>query len=284
MARYTRENSPWKKRVLVPFWVLRDLLTLVIIASYALTLAALVNNEDDLDDDFDQSDINAAKAIVAAFMAAFVISLLLDIFCMIKYARHSLSPGIFLIISVIQTTFWTVLLILQIIGSASLGRAYITIFGVGCFLLYLGLLIYASTVYHRARKSRSRGAYTAAANPAATNPLSAQEYGQTGYTGYGQAPAYNSSGNTYYQESYAPHAQELKPVPAPAQGHATEYFSPAQVRSPLSPVSHEYVMPPPHPSVSPSQSPLPASHPSTGQLPYVLPPPVKGDAHEMPGR
>lgn len=159
-------------------------------------------------------------------------------------------------------------------------------------LLYLGLLIYAGVVYHRDRKARrTGGAYAPTTNPV-NNNLSAQEYGQATYAGsYGNGPTYGQAPTYTYNEAYAPRAEELKPIPMPRQQQqhhqTTEYFSPSSVgATPVSPQSAGgYVMPPPHPSVSPAPtSPLPASHPSTGQGPYVLPPPMKGGAHEMPGR
>lgn len=50
---------------------------------------------------------------------------------MIQYMRRSLRPRTFLIINVIQTTFWTVVLVLQIIGAADSG-AHITWFAIAC--------------------------------------------------------------------------------------------------------------------------------------------------------
>lgn len=35
---YTRQNTPWLKRVLVPFWVIRNLLMLILIAIYAAAI------------------------------------------------------------------------------------------------------------------------------------------------------------------------------------------------------------------------------------------------------
>lgn len=65
MARYTSDTSPWKKRVLLPFWILRDLLTLLIIATYAVILATI--NADAVDTPYNNSNdggIKAAKACV----------------------------------------------------------------------------------------------------------------------------------------------------------------------------------------------------------------------------
>lgn len=62
MARYTSETSPWKKRILLPIWIIRDGLTLIIIAIYAFTLSVLVSDPNDkLDEDFDDETIKAAK-------------------------------------------------------------------------------------------------------------------------------------------------------------------------------------------------------------------------------
>lgn len=70
-------------------------------------------------------------------MTAFAVSLLLDVWCMIQYIRHSLSPRTFLIINTLQTLFWVAIVVLQIVGNASYGRAYVSIFGVAA--LYVSL-------------------------------------------------------------------------------------------------------------------------------------------------
>lgn len=46
MALYTNETNPWKKRVLLPSWIIRDILTMILIASYALTLTVIIRAED----------------------------------------------------------------------------------------------------------------------------------------------------------------------------------------------------------------------------------------------
>lgn len=219
MARYTSETSPWKKRILLPIWIIRDGLTLIIIAIYAFTLSVLVSDPNDkLDEDFDDKTINAAKIVVAVFMTAFAVSLLLDVWCMIQYIRHSLSPRTFLIINTLQTLFWVAIVVLQIVGNASYGRAYVSIFGIAAFLLYLSLFIYSVTVFRRDRQLRASksGHYAPAANPT-NNNLSAQEYGQANYgqATYGQATyGQTSYGGPYGdRSSFAPSAdEELKPV------------------------------------------------------------------------
>ncbi|KAL0261702.1 hypothetical protein SLS55_003132 [Diplodia seriata] len=215
MARYTRETSPWKKRVLLPIWIIRDGLTVIIIAMYAFILSVLIRDPtDDLDQDFDDKTINTAKILVAVFLTLFIVSLLLDVWCMIQYVRHSLSPRTFLIINVLQLLFWIGIIVLQIVGNAALGHVYVSIFGIAALLLYISLFIYAVTVFRRDRRLRASnsGHYAPAVNPT-NNHLSAQEYGQTSYAGpYNQPPIYNvPSYDT--RGSFAPSAEEeLKPV------------------------------------------------------------------------
>ncbi|OJD31672.1 cys met metabolism pyridoxal phosphate-dependent enzyme protein [Diplodia corticola] len=210
MARYTRETSPWKKRVLLPIWILRDGLTIIIIAMYAFILAVLIKDpSDELYEDYDDSAVNAAKAVVAVFMTLFIVSLLLDIWCMVQYVRHSLSPRTFLIINTLQLLFWIAIVVLQFIGNASYGRVYVGIFGIAALLLYISLFIYACTVFRRDRNLRASnsGHYAPAANPI-NNQLSAQEYGQTSYAGpYNQPPVH---GVPLYDSRGAD--EELKPV------------------------------------------------------------------------
>lgn len=90
-------------------------------------------------------------------------------------------------------------------------------------ILYFSFLIYASSVYHRERKSGNRGIYAPTANPNHHNNLSAQEYGQAG--GYGQA-TYDGSVPPYSGPHQDDYAQELKPV---QQG--TEYHAPVSAPS-----------------------------------------------------
>lgn len=62
MACYSHETSPWKKRVLLPFWILRDALTIILIASYAIILSAISDDPNDtLEDNFSDREIKSTK-------------------------------------------------------------------------------------------------------------------------------------------------------------------------------------------------------------------------------
>ncbi|KAF2091903.1 hypothetical protein K490DRAFT_53072 [Saccharata proteae CBS 121410] len=167
------QTSPWLKRVLIPFWVVRLLLMVLVVAVFGLALGLLANHKhtsasdshhdsdgvayDDLDE-LSGSEIRKATA---------------------------LKPRTFLIFNVLQTTVWLVILVLDIVV-ATKSSAFGGLFTIVEFLVFLGLLIYAAVVYHRERK-QGRGSYTPALSPEHAEPLS-----------YASAPQ-------LYHEAYAPH-------------------------------------------------------------------------------
>jgi hypothetical protein len=116
-------ESPFLKRVLIPFWVVRILVMIVEIGAYGLVLGAAASYKDELDDalfnaGYDDSGRTTTTiiAVAATIMVLILVCLILDIVCIVKRSRRNLSPKFFLIVNVVQTLFWTVMFILSMLG------------------------------------------------------------------------------------------------------------------------------------------------------------------------
>ncbi|KAK0712754.1 hypothetical protein B0T26DRAFT_629021, partial [Lasiosphaeria miniovina] len=162
------EPSPFMKRVLVPFWVARILLMLFEIGVYALSIGVVAHYRENLSSyeraHPDEYNVNVARVIAIASVILVIIlaCLVLDIVCIVMRARRTLSPRLFLIINVAQSTVWVVLFILSMVGSPG---PLALLLNVVILLSFLGVLIYASVVFHRFRKGKIVPAYAAALNP-----------------------------------------------------------------------------------------------------------------------
>ncbi|KAJ9157675.1 hypothetical protein NKR23_g329 [Pleurostoma richardsiae] len=208
--------SPFLKRVLIPFWVIRILVMCLDIVVYALLIGVIASHSDDFEDD--GGSVGGALGIVVVVMLIILLCLALDITCIVKRAKRTLSPRFFLIVNVVQTTIWTVLFILSMIGSRT---AVAFIINIIVYLSFIGVLIYAGVIYHRQRKGTLRGTYVPAANPSeqhiyvqntgyayppATDPYQGGAvYENTGYPSYTQ-PIYQGEQKPSY---YDPQSQPL---------------------------------------------------------------------------
>lgn len=115
-------DSPFLKRVLVPFWVVRIAVMVLDIGLYGLFIGVTAAYSDDIDSDYGAetgSEKTSAEliAVTAVIMIFIIACLALDIVCIVKRARRTLSPKFFLIVNVVQTTLWTVLFVLSLIGA-----------------------------------------------------------------------------------------------------------------------------------------------------------------------
>lgn len=148
-----RESSPFLKRVLIPFWILRMLVLLVGLGLYGLTMAALIAFTDDilqLESEYNTNlQLSLLKALNGIIMGILLLCLILEFVCVIKRGRKTLSPGFFLGTNIVQSTFITVMFILSMIGARTPTTVGIS---VAILLLFLGFLIYAAVVYHKYRK------------------------------------------------------------------------------------------------------------------------------------
>jgi hypothetical protein len=107
---------------------------LIDIAIYALVIIALAAYKNDIEDELDRTygtsqNLGVVTAIAVIIMIIIGLCLVLDLICIVKRIRHTLTPRYFLISNVIQTTIWTVLFILSMIGA----RTGATI-GIGVFI------------------------------------------------------------------------------------------------------------------------------------------------------
>jgi len=121
MARYNVGESPFMKRVLVPFWVVRIIVMLIDVAAYTLIIIAVAKYRNEFDDALREYDTNLTSktvlAIVCVVLGIVGICLILDVVCIIQRCRRALSPPFFLVVNVLQTAIWTVLFILSLIGA-----------------------------------------------------------------------------------------------------------------------------------------------------------------------
>ncbi|KAF2465576.1 uncharacterized protein BDR25DRAFT_270225 [Lindgomyces ingoldianus] len=199
----------WKKRILIPFWIIRIVLMLFIIVVYGLALKVLA-------DDPDKSA--PAIGIVVVFMLLIIAVLLMDILAILLFMRDALNPKTFLIMNVVQTTFWAAVLLLDVVAIARGASAVGIGFTVFVLFTFVALLIYASIGYHRQRKMAQRGNYAPAHNPAAPAPAAAPAYNAPPY---GNAPPYQQN-TAYYSQTG--HPVELHSHTQP-QGAASDYYA-----------------------------------------------------------
>ncbi|KAF6803044.1 hypothetical protein CSOJ01_11166 [Colletotrichum sojae] len=157
------DGSPFLKRVIVPFYVVRMVVMFIEIIIYALAIAFIAANKDSLDREVDQEGAsNVAIAIVVVIMVIVALCLSLDLVCIIKRSRRTLTPLFFLIANCIETGIWTVLFVLSMIGISGTTRGLSIIVAIVVYASFFGMLIYASVIFHRHRKGTLRGDYTPA--------------------------------------------------------------------------------------------------------------------------
>lgn len=111
-------DSPFLKRVLVPFWVVRILIMVVDIGIYGLAIGVVASEKSDLDDaladaGYSSQTTTTVLAILVVVMVLILACLVLDIVCIVKRSKRTLSPKFFLIVNVVQTLLWTILFALS---------------------------------------------------------------------------------------------------------------------------------------------------------------------------
>lgn len=124
-------DSPFLKRVLIPFWVIRIIIMLIYAAVYVAALAAIGAFSDEINDALEdeglsRSSLGAVIGVMVVVLVIILICLIIDIVCIVKRSRRTLSPRFFLITNVVQTAVWVVLMGLSLAGSGG-GAANIII-------------------------------------------------------------------------------------------------------------------------------------------------------------
>lgn len=115
--------SPFMKRVLIPFWVVRILFMVIQIIIYGLAIGFTIAASSRSGNHYNSFSGRAGGALAIAIVVAIliIVCLALDIVCIVKRARRTLSPRFFLIVNVIQTVFWAVMFILSMVGVRTTG-------------------------------------------------------------------------------------------------------------------------------------------------------------------
>lgn len=132
------EHSPFLKRVLVPFWVIRIIIMGINIASMGIAIAALAyvnSNRDRYSNELEElkSNYNVQQALSVAIvilvvqMVLVLICLAGDIACIIKRSRRTLTPKFFLGVNIFQSLFWVVSFILSMLGARTVVSIVINI-------------------------------------------------------------------------------------------------------------------------------------------------------------
>ena len=115
------DSSPFLKRVLIPFWVIRCIVMLIQIGLYGLLIAGLGVFKDDVQKLWDEYNTNlnydAVLAVSCIIMAIVLLCLILDITCIIMRARRTLSPSFFLGVNITQSVFYVVNFILSLVNA-----------------------------------------------------------------------------------------------------------------------------------------------------------------------
>ncbi|EJT70204.1 hypothetical protein GGTG_12377 [Gaeumannomyces tritici R3-111a-1] len=155
-----QDTSPFRKLVLVPLWLIRDLVMTINIALLALIIftfayADRTNKHDELGASWQnlrKSGITAVAviAIASVNMAIILLCLILDLVCLVKRIRHSLTPRFFLVTNWIQTIIWTVLFALSMVGTRAVAPIVIAVM---IYLTFIGMLIYAIVVYRHEKRN-----------------------------------------------------------------------------------------------------------------------------------
>jgi hypothetical protein len=115
------DSSPFLKRVLIPFWVVRVIVMLIQIGLYGLVIAGLGVFKDDVQklwDEYNTSlNYDAVLAVSCIIVVIILLCLILDIVCIIMRARRTLSPPFFLGVNITQSVFYVVNFILSLVNA-----------------------------------------------------------------------------------------------------------------------------------------------------------------------
>ncbi|KAK3485584.1 uncharacterized protein B0T23DRAFT_50720 [Neurospora hispaniola] len=221
------DSSPFLKRVIIPFWVFRVIIMVLELGACGLVIAAITLQQDDLESDFGDTTVKTAIAIVAVCMMLVFLCLVLDIVCIIKRGRRTLSPKFFLITNVVQTTTWVVLIILAVIGART---AATIILAIVILISFVGMLIYASIIYHRFRKGdlnpgAGGNGYVKAVNPAINQGFYAED---TAYASQAYAIQAEPSAQKYPASPYSVGVAPVEAAATTQYPKPTFYDAPAQ--------------------------------------------------------
>ncbi|KAL1594543.1 hypothetical protein SLS60_010303 [Paraconiothyrium brasiliense] len=139
----------WKKGILFPVWIIRVCLILVIIIGFSLAMGSNYDNA--------RRIFRYPAAVTFLFFTVLILSL--DVVQILLWARDKLDPAYFVGLTVFQTAFWGLVLLMDIILIAKKEQSARAV-----GLLYFGLFIYALRGYMKLRRLAKRGHYAPASN------------------------------------------------------------------------------------------------------------------------
>ncbi|KAL9094555.1 MAG: hypothetical protein Q9165_003114 [Trypethelium subeluteriae] len=155
-----RTDYQWKKRFLIPFWILELFWAIIHTAATAVVLTVVDDDSDQIDSILESNGngdvvgtykkpLIAASAVLLVFYA---VTLFLTVVEMILYCVNRLIPVLFLAFNVYKVTFWLVLLIMTIVSVVREDYDQpAAIISAITFLCFIGPLIYGAVIYHHSR-------------------------------------------------------------------------------------------------------------------------------------
>ncbi|KAF2199825.1 hypothetical protein GQ43DRAFT_375314 [Delitschia confertaspora ATCC 74209] len=146
----------WKKRILIPAWVVRIVLMVFTLTIYGMAIKLLYE---------DEYKTSPAMGVVIFFMLLVIGVLLLDLLAIVLFLRNALRPTAFLVMNVVQSFFWVVVIVIDFVAIAKGTGARGIWFPILALVSFLGLLIYSAQQYHKQRKEAQRGLYGEVRNP-----------------------------------------------------------------------------------------------------------------------
>jgi hypothetical protein len=110
-------------------WVLRDIFLVIDIGLYALILGAVASNASNLESKYglSGSSLGLVEGVAAGVIVLLLISLVVDIFCITKRIRQTLTPKFFLIAQIIQVVVATIFLVLHFLGARTWFSIIVTV-------------------------------------------------------------------------------------------------------------------------------------------------------------
>ncbi|KAL2758879.1 hypothetical protein ACRALDRAFT_1080525 [Sodiomyces alcalophilus JCM 7366] len=148
-------SSPFKKRYLLPFWVIRmaTMLGNFIVHAFALAFISQHRGEiERLSDEFNTLlNVDGIIAVIAVSFVLITVTLAIDIVTIVQRCRRTLTPRLFLITNSVQAVTWVVLLVLSLFGANTGSMVILGGVTLGAFIALLG---YAAIIFSRERKGK----------------------------------------------------------------------------------------------------------------------------------
>ncbi|EMC91422.1 hypothetical protein BAUCODRAFT_328240 [Baudoinia panamericana UAMH 10762] len=207
------QEKIWLKRVLIPIWVI-EIIWFIVIAVFAGIDLFVYEEYLDGEDAYVVEVLDIAAVVL---LAAAVISIIFRITEIALFARHRLSPVVYLVLHCIPGAFWIFIFVADIVEAVQGYQSGITfVFSTVLFLTTLAAVIYGSIVVHRNRKgTQGRGYYAGVEAGTSTGYIAPSYEDQT----QGRYEPYAHQGTAPTAQGLAPNPfrdQSREPSPAPS--------------------------------------------------------------------